>query len=99
MLLWRTSSIERIAKRSWLLLTAAALSWCLAALDRASVEAAIPSPARSQSQSAVQWIYVPLWSRTTPPPVWLLSIPDGRALLIAKVEEKFAAGEQNFKAG
>ena len=99
MLRCRTLSIERIAKRSLLLLTAAAGSWCVAALDRASVEAAIPSPARSQAQSALQWIYVPLWSRTTPPPVSLLSIPDGRALLIAKVQEKFASGEQNFKAG
>ena len=99
MLRCRTLSIERIAKRSLLLLTAAAGSWCVAALDRASVEAAIPSPARLQAQSALQWIYVPLWSRTTPPPVSLLSIPDGRALLIAKVQEKFASGEQNFKAG
>ena len=27
------------------------------------------------------------------------AIPDGRSILIAKVEEKFASGEQNFKAG
>jgi len=29
----------------------------------------------------------------------LLSVPDGKQYLIQKVEEKFAAGEQNFKAG
>jgi len=47
----------------------------------------------------MQWVAVPLWNRTTPQPGSLLPIPDGRRLLIEKVEEKFASGEQNFKAG
>lgn len=43
---------------------------------------------------------LPLWSKETQtPPSLLPTIPDGKAFLIAKVEEKFASGEQNFKAG
>ncbi|HEY6126751.1 MAG TPA: transglycosylase SLT domain-containing protein [Candidatus Acidoferrum sp.] len=43
---------------------------------------------------------LPLWSRETKLPISLLPpIPDGRTLLMAQVEEKFASGEQNFKAG
>lgn len=43
---------------------------------------------------------LPLWSREPKLPISLLPpIPDGRTLLMAKVEEKFASGEQNFKAG
>jgi membrane-bound lytic murein transglycosylase D len=43
---------------------------------------------------------LPLWSRDRQLPISLLpAIPDGRTLLIAKVQEKFASGEQNFKAG
>jgi membrane-bound lytic murein transglycosylase D len=48
----------------------------------------------------VQLAPLPLWSRDRQVPASLLSvIPDGRSVLIAKVEEKFASGEQNFKAG
>ena len=43
---------------------------------------------------------LPLWSRETKLPISLLPpIPDGKTLLMAQVEEKFASGEQNFKAG
>ena len=45
-------------------------------------------------------ISLPLWSREAQLPISLLpAIPNGRTLLVAKVQEKFASGEQNFKAG
>jgi membrane-bound lytic murein transglycosylase D len=48
----------------------------------------------------VQLAPLPLWSRDRQAPASLASpIPDGRSVLIARVEEKFASGEQNFKAG
>jgi len=54
----------------------------------------------SQPQNAQQMFSLPLWSREAQLPASLLpAIPDGRTLLMAKVEEKFASGEQNFKAG
>ena len=56
--------------------------------------------ASTQPQSPQQTIPLPLWSREAQLPVSLLPpIPDGRTLLMAKVQEKFASGEQNFKAG
>jgi membrane-bound lytic murein transglycosylase D len=54
----------------------------------------------ARSQSTLQLAPLPLWSRDRQPPGSLLpAIPDGKTLLMAKVEEKFASGEQNFKAG
>jgi len=51
-------------------------------------------------QSTPQLVPLPLWSRDRPAPASLLPvIPDGRTVLMARVQEKFAAGEQNFKAG
>jgi len=51
-------------------------------------------------QSTPQLVPLPLWSRDRPAPASLLPvIPDGRTLLMARVQEKFASGEQNFKAG
>jgi membrane-bound lytic murein transglycosylase D len=43
---------------------------------------------------------LPIWrpGRQIPPSL-LPAIPDGKTFLIVKVEEKFASGEQNFKAG
>jgi membrane-bound lytic murein transglycosylase D len=88
----RTLSTEVTAKRRlWLLLAFTTATVC-------SAESVTPQ-ASNQSPSAMQWVAVPLWSRTTPQPGSLLSIPDGRRLLIEKVEERFASGEQNFKAG
>ena len=50
--------------------------------------------------SALKLAPLPLWSRDRQPPVSLLpAIPDGKTLLMAKVQEKFASGEQNFRAG
>jgi len=57
-------------------------------------------PAQARPQSTLQLPPLPLWSRDRQPPVSLLpAIPEGKTLLMAKVEEKFASGEQNFKAG
>jgi membrane-bound lytic murein transglycosylase D len=43
---------------------------------------------------------LPLWNPAARPPVSLLPvIHDSKARLIARVEEKFAAGEQEYKAG
>jgi membrane-bound lytic murein transglycosylase D len=78
-------------RRVWLLLAFTTAAVC-------SAESVTPQ-ASNQSTAAMQWVAVPLWSRTTSQPVLLLSIPDGRRLLIERVEEKFASGEQNFKAG
>jgi membrane-bound lytic murein transglycosylase D len=56
--------------------------------------------AQARPQSTLQLPPLPLWSRDRQPPVSLLpAIPEGKTLLMAKVEEKFASGEQNFKAG
>jgi peptidoglycan lytic transglycosylase D len=52
------------------------------------------------TQRTLQLAPLPLWSRDRQAPTSLLpAIPDGRNLLIARVEEKFASGEANFKAG
>src|SRR5216683_1639043 len=54
----------------------------------------------ARPQSTLQLAPLPLWSRDRPAPASLLPmIPDGRTLLMARVQEKFASGEQNFKAG
>jgi membrane-bound lytic murein transglycosylase D len=51
-------------------------------------------------QSTLQLAPLPLWSRDRQAPTSLLpAIPDGKTLLMAKVQEKFSSGEQNFKAG
>jgi membrane-bound lytic murein transglycosylase D len=56
--------------------------------------------AQARPQSTLQLPPLPLWSRDRQPTVSLLpAIPEGKTLLMAKVEEKFASGEQNFKAG
>jgi membrane-bound lytic murein transglycosylase D len=59
-----------------------------------------PAPGSARPQSTLQLAPLPLWSRDRQPPVSLLpAIPDGKTLLMARVEEKFASGEQNYKAG
>jgi membrane-bound lytic murein transglycosylase D len=43
---------------------------------------------------------LPLWNPAAKPPRALLpKVPDGKSWLISRVEEKFAAGEQEYKAG
>jgi membrane-bound lytic murein transglycosylase D len=69
--------------------------------------AAAAQPATNQTaqgsarpQSTPQLVPLPLWSHGRQAPASLLPmIPDGRTLLVARVQEKFASGEQNFKAG
>jgi membrane-bound lytic murein transglycosylase D len=62
--------------------------------------ASVPAQNSARPQSTLQLAPLPLWSRDRQAPVSLLpAIPDGKTLLMAKVEEKFASGEQNFKAG
>jgi membrane-bound lytic murein transglycosylase D len=59
-----------------------------------------PAQGSARPQSTPQLVPLPLWSRDRPAPASLLPvIPDGRTLLMARVQEKFASGEQNFKAG
>src|SRR5438105_6871410 len=48
---------------------------------------------QNHTQAPVLLAPLPLWSRDRQVPASLLSaIPDGRSVLIAKVEEKFASG-------
>ena len=69
----------------------------------AASEAAVNKPVlatAARPQSTLQLAPLPLWSRDRQAPTSLLpAIPDGKTLLMAKVEQKFASGEQNFKAG
>src|SRR5438132_1796554 len=69
-----------------------------------SATATPPAPqlgtTQDKTQRTLQLAPLPLWSRDRQAPTSLLpAIPDGRNLLIARVEEKFASGEANFKAG
>src|SRR5438034_2951916 len=72
----------------------------------AATYTAYPTPPAAQqgvtqdTRRTVQLAPLPLWSRDIHAPTSLLpAIPDGRNVLISRVEEKFAAGEANFKAG
>jgi hypothetical protein len=75
------------------------------ALQPASVTATNPSPRPAQQTLAAATKLetlppLPLWSRANHVPGALLTtVPDSKSLLMAKVEEKFDSGEQNFKAG
>jgi membrane-bound lytic murein transglycosylase D len=69
-------------------------------LTTAAQPASIATQNSARPQITLQLAPLPVWSRDQQAPVSLLSaIPDGKTLLMAKVEEKFASGEQNFKAG
>src|SRR6201984_3306657 len=62
--------------------------------------AADTAQAAARPQSTLQLAPLPLGSRDRQAPSSLLpAIPDGKTLLMAKVQEKFSSGEQNFKAG
>src|ERR1700719_1163962 len=59
----------------------------------------LPAQNTARPQSSLQLAPLPLWSRDRQAPASLLpAIPDGKTLLMAKVEQKFASGEQHFKA-
>ncbi len=104
MRLWRTS---------WRLLAFASVMFVCAAASKSAAGKAFlgnatgAEPAANETaqgsarpQSTPQLVPLPLWSRDRPAPASLLPvIPDGRTLLMARVQEKFASGEQNFKAG
>ena len=104
MRLWRTS-LRLLAFASVMFVCAAASKSApgKAFLGNASgVEPAANETAQGSArpQSTPQLVPLPLWSRDRPAPASLLPvIPDGRTLLMARVQEKFASGEQNFKAG
>src|SRR5258708_682366 len=104
MRLWRTS-LRLLAFASVMFVSAAA---CKCAAGKAFLEnASGAEPAANKNaqgsgraQSIPQLVPLPLWSHDRQAPASLLqAIPDGRTLLMAKVQEKFASGEQNFKAG
>ena len=104
MRLWRTS-LRLLAFASVMFVCAAASKSApgKAFLGNASgAEPAANETAQGSArpQSTPQLVPLPLWSRDRPAPASLLPvIPDGRTLLMARVQEKFASGEQNFKAG
>jgi membrane-bound lytic murein transglycosylase D len=82
--------------RTPLLLSAFACAVSVAPAPTAAATA-IPQTA-AHIQSTLQLAPLPLWSRDRQA-VSLLSLPDGKTFLMSKVREKFASGEQNFKAG
>jgi len=80
---------------------AAWLSGCEDAAKRPAL-ARVPALAAAQASAAqaVPLAELPLIDSSRGPlPSLLPPVPDGKAYLIEKVQEKFASGEQNFKAG
>ena len=66
------------------------------------VQARVPAlaPAPAASQAPVELALLPVQNPPHRYYVWLLPpIPSGRDYLVQKVQERFASGEQNFKAG
>ena len=67
---------------------------------QAHVPALRPSPEPPAPPTDAELSFIPLWSSPTELPTSLLPpVPDGKTWLATKVEEKFASGEQNYKAG
>jgi len=104
MRLWRTTLLL-LALVSVMLVCAAGSYACLSKgdlRDSAGTEPAAKEPVQSsaRAQNTPQLAPLPLSSHDRQAPTSLLpTIPDGRTLLMARVEQKFASGEQNFKAG
>ena len=64
------------------------------------VAASSASPSQTAQQAAPPLVPLPLTDPKRQPPKSLLApLPDGKSYLMQKVQEKFASGEQNFKAG
>src|SRR6266481_8422720 len=84
------------------LLFAAGLAGCEDA-GKKPVQARVPALAPTATAAAQAPPHLPALPLTNParrPPVSLLPpVPAGKEYLIQKVQEKFASGEQNFKAG
>jgi len=67
---------------------------------QARVPALMPAPTANKAQAPPTLPPLPLTSPSRRPLVSLLPpVPGGREYLIQKVQERFASGEQNFKAG
>ncbi len=67
---------------------------------QARVPALTPAPTANKAQAPPTLPPLPLTSPSRRPLVSLLPpVPGGREYLIQKVQERFASGEQNFKAG
>ena len=104
MRLWRTS-LRLLAFASVMFVCAAASKSAAGKAFLGNATGAEPAAnetaqGSARPQSTPQLVPLPLWSRDRPAPASLLPmIPDGRTLLMARVQEKFASGEQNFKAG
>src|SRR5260370_728625 len=104
MRLWRTSlRLLAFASVMFVCATASKSAAGKAFLGNATgAESAANQTAQGSArpQSTPQLVPLPLWGRDRPAPASLLPvIPDGRTLLMARVQEKFASGEQNFRAG
>jgi len=67
-------------------------------MAQSATQASAPSKAKQQPPPVLTEL--PLTDPKRPQPKSLLPpIPDGKTYLVQKVQEKFASGEQNFKAG
>jgi membrane-bound lytic murein transglycosylase D len=67
---------------------------------QARVPALSPVTATTTAQAPQELVLLPVVNAPRRQYVWLLApVPGGKEYLIQKVQEKFASGEQNFKAG
>jgi membrane-bound lytic murein transglycosylase D len=92
---------QRLSIAAGILFLAAGLIGCEDAGKKA-VQARVPAlaPTPAAPQAAVEVALLPVQNPPHRYYVWLLPpVPAGRDYLIQKVQEKFASGEQNFKAG
>jgi membrane-bound lytic murein transglycosylase D len=93
---------QRLSIAAGTLLFTAGLLGCEDARKKpvqARVPALTPAPAATQ-QAVVELAPLPILNPPRRYYVWLLPpVPSGKEYLIHKVQEKFASGEQNFKAG
>jgi membrane-bound lytic murein transglycosylase D len=92
---------QRLSIVACTVLLAAGLPGCEDA-GKKPAQARVPAmaPAPTAPQAPAELALLPVQNPPHRYYVWLLpSIPSGRDYLIQKVQEKFASGEQNFKAG
>ena len=91
---------RRLSNAARVLLISAGLLGCEDA-GKKTIQARVPALAPAAAQQApAELSMLPLVNPPYRHFVWLLPpIPSGKDYLIQKVEEKFASGEQNFKAG
>src|SRR5260370_37503395 len=91
---------RRLSIAAGTLVIAAALLGCEDA-GKKPLQARVPALARAAApQTPMELALLPVLNPPRRHYVWLLPpIPSGKDYLIQKVGEKFASGEQNFKAG